>query len=344
MWGTLATRTTSQVLADGKQAFASGDISIVPFPGPVSPQSVMNDMRNEGLQARAASAPGTFLPWSAVSEAATPVVTQGVTPLTAIGRDLNSAGIPVATVNSLARTLVAYGEEMFLAVGLVSIFIGGVRRRRLVGGQFFWLSAGSTGMIALITFLPSIAADYGALRAFQQGLLCFAPVIVTGSMVILAPIGKSRARIAACLVSLGVFLATSTLVPQLLGNNAAELNLNNSGFYYGLYYITPQEAAAETWLDEQPNVLDYPIQASWDVRKYFLTGPTVVSDEGISDEYPALVYQHSWVILGNSTVSSDSAYSYEPSTGNTIEYNYPTELLNDYKDLVYTDGGSVIYK
>ena len=102
-WGTLATRTTSQVLADGKQAFASGDISIVPFPGPVSPQSVMNDMRNEGLQARAASAPGTFLPWSAVSEAATPVVTQGVTPLTAIGRDLNSAGIPVATVNSLRQ-------------------------------------------------------------------------------------------------------------------------------------------------------------------------------------------------------------------------------------------------
>ena len=344
-WGTLATRTTSQVVSDGREAVAAGTVKLVTFPGPsVTGQAVVNDLRKEGLQARAASAPGTYLPWSAVSKAATPVVTQSVTPLTAIGRDLNSMGIPVATVNSLARNLVADAEEMFLAVGLLSIFIGGLRRGRLVSGQFFWLSAGFTGMIVLITVLPSIAADYGVLRAFQQGLLFFGPIIVAGSMTIFAPIGRARARIAACLVSLGVFLATSTLVPQLLGNNAAELNLNNSGYYYGLYYMTPQEAASETWLDEQPNVLDYPIQASWDVRKFFLTGPTVVSDEGISDEYPALVYQHSWVILGNSTVTSDTAYSYEPSTGNTIEYNYPTELLNDYKDLVYTDGGSVIYK
>ena len=134
------------------------------------------------------------------------------------------------------------------------------------------------------------------------------------------------------------------LVPQLLGNNSAELNLNNSGFYYSLYYMTPQEAAAETWLDEQPDVLDYPIQASWDARKFFLTGSTFVSDEGVSDEYPALVYQHSWVILGNSTVSSGTAFSFEPSSGSTIEYKYPKGLLNDYKNLVYTNGGSVIYK
>ena len=48
-------------------------------------------------------------------------------------------------------------------------------------------------------------------------------------MTIFAPIGKYRARIAACVVCLGVFLATSTVVPQILGNNLAELNLNNSG-------------------------------------------------------------------------------------------------------------------
>ena len=211
-WGTLATRTTSQVLSDGQEAIAARSVKLVIFPGASVPaQAVVNDLRKEGLQARAASAPGTYLPWSAVSKAATPVVTQGLTPLTAVGRELNSVGIPVATLNSLARNLVADAEEMFLAVGLLSIFIGGVRRGRLVGGQFFWLAAGCTGMIVLITVLPSIAADYGVLRAFQQGLLFFAPIIVTGSMIIFAPIGKSRSRIAACLISLGVFLATSTL-------------------------------------------------------------------------------------------------------------------------------------
>ena len=277
VWGTLATRTTSQVLSDGLEAIAAGSVSFAAFPGPnTPPETVLQNLRQEGLQARAAAAPGTYLPWSAVSKAATPVVEQQLTPLTAIGRDLNSIGIPVATLNSLARTLVAYGEELFLAVGLVSLFIRGWRRGRLVGGQFFWLSVGCTGMIVLITVLPSISADYGVLRAFQQGLLFFAPIIVIGSMTIFAPIGKYRAWIAGCVVCLGVFLATSTLVPQILGNNLAELNLNNSGVYYNLYYTTAQEAAAVAWLDEQPDVLHYPIQASWDARRFFLTSPSVV--------------------------------------------------------------------
>jgi uncharacterized membrane protein len=344
-WGTLATRTTTQVLGDARQAVTAGSFQFALFSGSSLPdQAVVNDLRQEGLQARAAAAPGTFLPWSAVSKAATPVIAQGLTPLTGLGRDVNSVGIPVATVNSLARTLVADAEEGFLAVGLLSIFIGGLRRGRIVGGQFFWLAAGCTVMIVIITVVPSISADYGVLRAFEQGMLFFAPVIVTGSMTIFAPLGKARSRTAACLVALGVFLATSTLVPQLLGNNLAELNLNNNGFYYDLYYMTPQEATAKAWLDAQPNVLDYPIQASWDARKYYLTGPAIVSANGIDDEFPALVYQQGWVILGNSTVTSDTAFSFDPISGATIEYKYPKGLLNDYKNLVYTDGGSVIYK
>ncbi len=219
------------------------------------------------------------------------------------------------------------------------MFIGGRRQGRLVGGQFFWLSVGSTGMIVLITVLPSIAADYGVLRAFQQGLLFFAPVIVIGSMTIFAPIGKERARIAACAVCLGVFLATSTLVPQILGNNLAELNLNNSGNYYNLYYTTPQEADAIAWLDEQPDVLNYPIQASWDARRWEPTDPSSIVGERVIDEYPTLVYQNGWVILGKTVTKSGVSFSLEPTSGAIIEYKYPTELLHNYKNLVYTNGG-----
>ena len=346
VWGTLATRTTSQVLSDGQDAIAAGIVSFVAFPGPNTPvETVLHNLRQEGLQDRAAATPGTYLPWSAVSKAATPVVEQQLRPLTAIGRDLNSIGIPVATLNSLARSLVADGEELFLAVGLVSLFIGGWRRGRLADGQFFWLSVGCTGMIVLITVLPSISNDYGVLRAFQQGLLFFAPIIAIGSMTIFAPIGKNQARIAGFVVCLGVFLATSTLVPQILGNNLAELNLNNNGSYYDLYYKTPQEAAAVAWLGEQPDVLHYPIQASWDTRRFFLTSPSVISgSEGVIDEYPTLVYQNSWVILGHSTTSSGVSFSFDPTSGDTIEYKYPTGLLRDYKNLVYTNGGAIIYK
>jgi len=344
-WGALATKTTDAVITDGKAALTSGSISISGF-GSAGPSiaALQADYSKDAVAARAGAPAGTYLPLSAASKAAAPIVNQPMRPLTAAGSKLNSFGVPVATLNSLARSLVAYGEELFLALGLVRLLLAGRRRGRLVGGQFFWLAVGSTAMIVIITAVPSIAADYGVLRAFQQGLVFFAPVIVIGSMTIFKPIGKQGARIAACGVCLAAFLATSTLIPQLLGDNLAELNLNNNGAYYDMYYTTPQEANALAWLGAQPKVLNYPIQGSWDVRKWEPTDPRSITGERVIDEYPTLVYQDGWVILGNRVATSDISLSLEPISNSIVEYKYPVGLLHDYKNLVYTDGGASIYK
>lgn len=344
-WGTLATKTTSGVVNTAERAITSRTISISAFgSGGGSDASVQKALIKDGLRVRVGVPQGTFLPWSAVSKAAAPIVEEPLTPLTAIGRELNSFGLPVATLNSLVRSLIAYSEELFLAIGLVLLFVAGRRQGRLVGDQFFWLPVGSTAMIVIITVVPSIAADYGVLRAFQQGLVFFAPVIVIGAMTAFAPIGKKRARIAACVVCLGMFLYTSTLIPQLLGKNLAELNLNNSGNYYNLYYTTPQEADAKAWLGAQPYVLNFPIQASWDYRRWEPTDPQSIVGERVIDEYPTLVYQNGWVILGSRVTKSDVSFALEPTTGAIVEYKYPIELLHKYKNLVYTNGGSIIYQ
>ena len=361
-WGTLATKTTTAVVSDGKSAITAGALSfsIIPSANSASPQTMQSNLRLQGFEDRSDAAPGTYLPWTAASTASAPIVNAPLTPLTTIGRGLNSVGIPVSTVNTVVHSFEADGVELFLAVGLISLFVEGCRRGRIVGGQFYWLAAGCTCMIVLITIFPSISADYGVLRAFQQGLLFFAPMIAIGSMTIFAPLGRRRARTAACVVCLGVFLAATTVIPQILGNNndLAGLNLNNSGIYYELYYKTPQDSSAAAWLDGQPDVLSYPIQASWDVRKFFLTGPTVVNGNqvvltgplvengspAIGDEYPTLIYQNSWVVLDQTTTSSGDSFSYDPTSGGVLEYKYPTGLLSKYKNLVYTDGGAVIYK
>ena len=344
-WGYLATSTTGAVLSTAERAITSRTISISAFgSGGGSDASVVAAFRQDGLQVRVGAPTGTFLPWSAVSTAATPIVDQPLTPLTAVGRELNSIGLPVSTLNSLVRSLVAYSEELFLAIGLLRLFLAGRREGRLIGGQFFWLALGGTGMIVVITAVPSIAADYGVLRAFQQGLVFFAPVIVFGSMTVFAWIGEKRARVAACAVCLGFFLYTSTIIPQLLGNNLAELNLNNSGNYYNLYYTTPQDANAIAWLGAQPDVLSYPIQASPDARRWEPTNPNSIVGERVIDEYPTLVYQDGWVILGTIATQTGVSFSLEPNTGAIIGYKYPTELLHNYKNLVYTNGGATIYK
>ena len=345
-WGTLATNTTDQVLNDGSGALSSGSFSLNVFGSTViSPDQAIQELRQDSLKSEA-NQRNLYLPVSAVSKAATPPVDDTpLSPLTGVGQAINSVGIPVEALNAFARNFVAYGEQLFLGIGLVHLVISRRRGQHLVGRQFFCLCIGSIGMIAANTVLPSISADYGPLRAFQQGLLFFAPIIVIGSMTVFAPIGRYGARIVSCLLCLGLYLATSTVVPQILGGNLAELNLNNSGLYYELYYTTPQEYSAVGWLGRQPNVLTYPIQASFLQEKFNFTSPNDVNgNEIILDAYPTLVLRTGWVMLAPPTIGASYAYTFTPSNGALTKYKYPTGLLDEYKNVVYTNGSAVIYK
>jgi uncharacterized membrane protein len=344
-WGTLATNTTGQVLNDGSGAISSGAISLNLFSGSTAtPDEVIQQLRQDSLQSRT-SQEAMYLPVSAVSKAATPAVGQALNPLTRIGQIASSVGIPVVALNTLVRNFVAYGEQLFLAIGLVRIVISRRRGRHLVGRQFFCLCVGSIGMIAANTVLPSISADYGTLRAFQQGLLFFAPIIVVGSMTIFESIGARRARIASCIVCLGIYLGTSTVVPQLVGGNLAELNLNNNGTYYDLYYTTPQDSSAVAWLGAEPNVLAYPIQSTYSQGRFLFTSQNLVNGKQvISDAYPTLALRDSWLIMAPTVAGKTYAYTFTPPTGDLAEYEYPTGILNEYKNLVYTNGSTEIYK
>jgi hypothetical protein len=56
------------------------------------------------------------------------------------------------------------------------------------------------------------------------------------------------------------------------------------------------------------------------------------------------VLRSSWVLLAPPTTEADEAYTFTPSNGALTEYKYPTSLLKDYKNVVYTNGSAVVYK
>ena len=288
---------------------------------------------------------GSYLPSAAVVKASTPYVAQQSRPLTTPGMVVSDAGIPVVPINTLTRNVIAYCEQLFLLIGLVRLLVLRWQRRQPVGEDLFWLATGSVGMLGLITVLPSISADYGVLRAFQEALIFFSPVVVVGSATLFLPLGRWRAQVAASVVGLILMVNTTGLVPQILGGNQAELNLNNSGTYYDLYYMRPQDEAAVAWMGSQPSALDYPVQASYSQTKHLYSNVTAANDaQAITDAFPTLVLRTSWVILGYPTVGTGDAYTYTRFNGDLIQYQYPIQLLNRYKDLVYSNGETVIYK
>ena len=104
-----------------------------------------------------------------------------------------------------------------------------------------------------------------------------APVIVVGSLTLFQSLGAWWSRAVAVGLGLAIFASTTGLIPQALGGYPAQLNLNNSGQYYELYYMTPQEVAAVTWLSGEPGTLPSGVQVDdYSAERFAFTAPSTV--------------------------------------------------------------------
>jgi uncharacterized membrane protein len=352
-WGYAATQSANTLLTDVKSSIsavvhhsssarsATVGYSLLVGRTP-SPESVLKDYRLQALELRTETPKVPYLPAQIVYTYKTPVAKQPLLPLTEAGRLLKKAGVPVAGLNSALRIAAAGGEQIFLAVGLISILL--MRRfHKQVGLEFYCLGIGSTLLIAAMTVLPDLSVDYGVLRVFEGALILIAPVIVTGSAMLFRPLGESWAFRVASAICVAIYISTSGLMPQLLGGYQPQLNLNNSGLYYNSYYVHPQEESAIGWLSERHGIVPYGMQASYAPDRFLFTTAGVASSmQYIPDIFPLLVHEHTWVLLDYSTVRNGNAVT--SFDGDLIPYKYPIRLLHVSKNLVYDNGGAEVYR
>jgi uncharacterized membrane protein len=352
-WGELATQTAGPVLVDAESTVSglmghsssvrSDDVTYGLVSGKApSSQALLNSYRQETIKAQDGPVSSTYVSPSILAHYQTPIVSQPPLPPTSVGDLLSKIGIPVGLLNEAVRQGAAKGEQAFAGVGLL-IFVVVRRRRRLIGQEYFYLCVGSIAIVTLITILPDLSVDYGVLRAFQEALILIAPILVVGSIAAFSFLGHLWATRLATLVAVGVFVSTIGLLPQVLGDYPAQLSLNNSGLYYDIYYTHPQEVAAVNWLAGKPGVLPSGIQAESFTNRFYFTSPSEVSGQQvITDIYPSVVRQSSWLILGYSTLRTGRATTYYD--GDLLTYIYPIGFLKMTKNLIYNNGGAEIYK
>jgi hypothetical protein len=353
LWGQLATQTANNALTEFDSAISgllhsngsrSNDIlyGFLPAKAP-SQQALLNEYRKMVIKERSTS-PDKYIPASIVAQYPTPPVDQPLLPLTRAGRLLSYVGIPPTVFNSVVRGLAAKSEQTFIIVGLLTLLL--VRSRRSqVSREIWFLCIGNLGALILITLLPNLSVGYGILRTFQQALLLAAPVLVAGSLAIFSPLGATLATRATVAFCMCIFASTTGLLPQLLGGYPAQLALNNSGLYYDIYYVHPQEVAAVTWLFDKPAVLPDGLHASFMADRFaFNSVYDVTGKQVISDIYPWSIQKSNWVFLSYSTVHTDMATIYPSTGGDLITYLYPISFLWNTKNLVYNNGGAEIYR
>lgn len=354
LWGQLATQTANNALATFDSAISglvqstggrTNDVlyGLLPAKTP-SPQVQLNDYRALTLKERAAS-PATYIPASAVTRYPTPLINQPMLPLSGVGRLLSHGGISPTKFNSAVREFAAKGEQIFIIIGLFIVLLVRAYRSR-ASREIWFLCVGNLGILALIATLPNLSIDYGILRTFLQALIPMAPAMVAGIVAIFSPFGKTWAVRFAAALSMCIFVSTTGLLPQVLGSYPAQLSLNNSGLYYDIYYVHPQEVMAANWLFGNPAVLPDGLQASFLAGRFTSNSQSGVTGKQVAtDIYPWLIQKSSWVFLSYSTVHTGMATIYYPDEGgNLITYSYPTDFLWDTKNLVYNNGSAEIYR
>ncbi|HJQ08688.1 MAG TPA: DUF2206 domain-containing protein [Candidatus Saccharimonadales bacterium] len=265
-------------------------------------------------------------------------------PLTPLGSALDKAGVDVASFNYLFRQFSARLLQVLIIIGFIYLLFR-ARHTKIFDTEFMLLAAGSLLLVLSQVVLPVLSIEYGLLRAFQQSLIFLGMFVVIGSLVMMVKV-KETAKLALTTGIAIVFMLSSTGVfTQALGGYYPQLHLNNAGTYYDIYYLHSSEVRGIDWLAQQlkKETLQQEYQSEVQTDRYsFNKVRSIRQINLLNDIYPSLVRQGSYVYLGHANVTKHQAtLSYK---GNLITYAYPIQFLDEQKDLLYSNGGSRVYR
>ncbi|MFJ9908308.1 DUF2206 domain-containing protein [Streptomyces sp. NPDC101152] len=340
--GGQAQRTLHEVASamfGGTSQAGSSDTAYSIFGGAkVPPTERLQEYKADLLKQTASQrASGAYLPLKKVDGLSTPVVPVPVMKLTAVGRAIDGLGISVPGLNGGLRQAAALFFQVMAMAGFVVALWARRSAFRPVRDQVT-IAVGAWCMVAVFTLVPQLSVDYSLLRAFQQGLFFFAPFLATATVWALRWAGRRTVPLACALLA-ALLLDLAGVVPKVLGGYPGQLQLSDSGQYYAIYYPHAEERRAALWLDgrltEEGSGLVQTDRFSYSRLQALLTHPT------LADVSPAALRTDSYVLLGTTpTRTGDVTVFYG---GDLITYRYPMAVL-DSRDLIYSNGGAVIYR
>ncbi|WP_060179231.1 DUF2206 domain-containing protein [Streptomyces sp. IMTB 1903] len=329
----------SDLFGSGDARAGSSDTRYSLFGGAgVTPEERLAEYREDTIGYTAADrADGKYLPLEALAKYPTPVAEKENLPLTPVGRALDTVGLSVPALNGVLRQAAALLLQALVLVGFVIALRGRSSPFTPVRDQIT-LTVGALAMMGLFTLVPQLSVDYSVLRAFQQGLLFFAPFIAAGALWAVRRAGR-RAVPVLCVLVAGLLLDLTGAVPKVLGGYPAQLALSNSGPAYDIYYPHAEDRRAAMWLNQRAAGDDLVVQTD---RYSFSRLQTLLTVRTQDSVHPALLRSQSYVLLGSTPTRKDEVTVF--FRGDLVTYRYPRDLLDTTRNLIYSNEGAVVYR
>jgi uncharacterized membrane protein len=357
IWYTVITNTSSgatNIIAQTIDSVKSGlnadsrssDVSYSLFsPSVASPKAQLQEYDKTVVKPERAQFPAEYYVQSIVDANPVKVTDEPSQAPTSLGHKIASYGINIGSLNNTLKQTSAKLLQVFVILGVIYLLF----RKRLsktIESELFLLSVASIVFVLMQVILPDVSQAYGLLRAFQQSLMVLGLLLVIGTFFFAQAFRfKWLIYTIPSVIAIGFFLSSTGVISQLLGGYQAQLFLNNSGQYYDEYYTHKQELAGIAWLN----------QVTGEAKTGAKTPALLQTDEFMSskiagytklpeatDLNPGIIQKDAYVFLGYTNVTKQQGAIFY--NGDLITYTLPTKLLNQQKDLIYSNGGTEIYR
>ena len=264
-------------------------------------------------------------------------VTEPVLPITRLGIWIGHYGISPIKLNAAAKTIYALSIQALIIFGITLMWLK--RKNFNVPLDLMVIAPVGVGFLALQAVMPMV--EYGLFRMLQQDLVFLALPIVWGALQLLAWVRIRSKRFAQSIVMSLLalaFLFLSGFIPQLVGGAVGQLSLNNSGFYYDAYFTSKADTALFTWLDAHYQ-RGYPIKSDMFLRMKIMANTGITTEDNLT---PGGISKQSYVVLANQNVTAERVAHYYTG-GALIFYQYPTNFLDNDKNLLYSNSETKVY-
>ena len=253
-----------------------------------------------------------------------------------------SQQIPVSnkTTFSVINNIYKYALlfiQIFLFLG--TIYLPFTKQGRAIGLNFILFMLVSELLLGLIIILPYISIGYNFDRLYMQMMFILTLVQVIGGIIFLTLMTRNKeisAKILAVFYIM-IFLYTYGFIWQLAGGKTV-MWLNNFGHYYNQTYTQTSDYLAATWMKQIPS--NPRIYSTSHGRN--MLAAYALKNHVRTDVFPSTIEQYAYVFVTSVNLKQEiSSFHYR---GEHFEYEYPLDFLNENKNLIYSNGGSEVYK
>jgi len=255
-------------------------------------------------------------------------------------QSISSPNSMIKLISGYLTKIVGRSLEISILIGVFYLLFFQLKKQK-ISAEYIVMSLGSILLLGIVIIAPYISLGYNVERLFQQILVLLSLPAVLGVLVVFKFLkNKNTKFLLIAIMFLWFFLVFSGFTIQLVGGEPRR-NLSNFGEEHDRFYSYESEVKSLEWLSKYYNQKDEIYLDEFAILKAY-SFSRINEKNVLKYILPSIIDKNAYVYSSyTNKINKTTRVIYK---SNFLEYNFPTEFLNDNKNKIYNNRGSEIFK